>query len=29
VEMCLPAFSETGKIYVYQQKRLATFRAPE
>lgn len=29
LEMCLPAFTETGKIYIYPTKRLATFRVPE
>jgi NAD(P)-dependent dehydrogenase (short-subunit alcohol dehydrogenase family) len=29
VELCLPSFSETGKVYAYPVKRLLTFRAPD
>jgi NAD(P)-dependent dehydrogenase (short-subunit alcohol dehydrogenase family) len=29
LEMCLPTFNETGKLYSYPERRLMTFRAPE
>jgi len=29
VEMCLPSFTETGKVYAYPTKTLMSFRAPE
>ncbi len=29
VELCLPSFTESGKVYAYQAKRLLTFRAPD
>jgi NAD(P)-dependent dehydrogenase (short-subunit alcohol dehydrogenase family) len=29
VELCLPGFSETGRIYDFPTRRLMSFRAPE
>jgi NAD(P)-dependent dehydrogenase (short-subunit alcohol dehydrogenase family) len=29
VEMCLPSFTETGKVYAYPVKRLLAFRPPD
>ncbi|MET0276805.1 MAG: SDR family NAD(P)-dependent oxidoreductase [Pseudorhodoplanes sp.] len=29
VEMCLPGFNETGKVYAYPVKRLLAFRPPD
>jgi hypothetical protein len=29
VEMCLPSFTETGKVYAWPVKRLLTFRQPD
>jgi NAD(P)-dependent dehydrogenase (short-subunit alcohol dehydrogenase family) len=29
VEMCLPSFTETGKVYAYPMKRLLSFRPPD
>ncbi len=29
VEMCLPSFTETGKVYAYPTKKLMSFRAPD
>jgi NAD(P)-dependent dehydrogenase (short-subunit alcohol dehydrogenase family) len=29
VELCLPSFTESGKIYAYPVKRLLTFRTPD
>lgn len=29
VELCLPSFTETGKVYSYQKKKLLTFQQPE
>ena len=29
VELCLPSFTESGKVYAYPVKRLLTFRSPD
>jgi NAD(P)-dependent dehydrogenase (short-subunit alcohol dehydrogenase family) len=29
VEMCLPGFTETGKVYAWPVKRLLAFRPPD
>jgi NAD(P)-dependent dehydrogenase (short-subunit alcohol dehydrogenase family) len=29
VALCLPSFTETGKVYSYRMKRLLTFRTPD
>ena len=29
VELCLPSFTESGKVYAYPVKKLLTFRAPD
>jgi hypothetical protein len=29
VPLCLPRFSETGKLYDFRVRRLLSFRAPE